>query len=140
MRHPFRENQQDLPANAGYALVRGHPSVPPYRQRQEPGFAASDSSAESNDPAIGWSEPTGLDVERLKAFLEVDMQPFAACPLAFDSNDLHHPCADASVAIGGGDHCVLDPSMNESIPDDVDETDETCAISCNDPTEAVLGE
>ena len=48
--------------------------------------------------------------------------------------------ADAPAAVRMGNHRVLNPSMRKPIPHDIDKSDEASVVSCNNPTEAVLGE
>lgn len=96
--------------------------------------------AESDDPSRSWREATRLEIELPEVFVEVNMQPLTACSLAFGPNDLDHLCAYAPAAVRIGNHRVLNPSMRKSIPNDVGKSDEASVVSCNDPTEAVLGE
>jgi hypothetical protein len=69
--------------------------------------------------------------------LEVDVQPFAAGRLRLARGDLDDLGSDAAASRGGRDHRVLQPSVDETVPEGVDEAHERGTVTGDDPPEAV---
>ena len=67
----------------------------------------------------------------------VDVQPFASGVSLLIPSHPDHRNTDSSSACAVGCHHVLDPRVDEAIPQDVDESDEIGAVPCSDPAQAV---
>src|SRR5262245_20803789 len=94
-------------------------------------------SLEREDARRCRPEAARVDVEVAQVLLEVDVEPFAAGRARVVGGDRDELLADAAAPRGGGDHRVLDPGVDDAVPDDVDEADERGAVARDDPAEAV---
>ncbi len=98
------------------------------------------SVAEFDKPSVSRNESTRVEVERFQVVFEVDMQPFAARTGRVCACDLDQAHAHAAPAGTNCDERVFDESVNESVPDDVDEPHEPEVITSDDPPQAVVAE
>src|SRR4051812_24282590 len=69
--------------------------------------------------------------------LEVDVQVLAPRDRSALSCMPHETCVDTATTCVVRDHHILKPGVNQPVPNDVRETDEVVAVSCDDRTEAV---
>ncbi len=104
------------------------------------GHVGSVQFSEVDKTAVRACETSSVEVERSKVIVEVHMQPLAPCQLRSVTGYLDETNTYSTVPRLGGDHLVLNPRMHKTVPNDVDEADETISISGSDPSEAVLGD
>ncbi len=70
--------------------------------------------------------------------VEVDVHPLTSRTPGLRHSDGHQAGPNALMTRRPGDHRVLNPGMDETVPQHVDEADELGVVSCHYPAEAVL--
>ena len=65
------------------------------------------------------------------------MQPLTPCVLRPCDSATDHQDSDAAVADIGGNHDVLDPGVNEAVPNNIDKADQRVPVACDHPAKAV---
>jgi hypothetical protein len=68
---------------------------------------------------------------------EVDVQPLASCPTRLLEGGGHECRPYSSMTRGLEHHRVLEPGMNQAVPEDVDEPNKLPVVPRDDPPEAV---
>ena len=76
---------------------------------------------EVDEAAVGGGEPSGIHIEGSQVVVEVDMEPLASCSCSLVAGDGDETDPDASISGSWGHHLVLEPCVDESIPDHVHE-------------------
>lgn len=96
------------------------------------------TSVQFQQTGLGRPEAAGPVVERAQMIFEVHVQVLTLRRLGAASGAIDQFGADVPAPCLGGDHSVLQPGMNEAVPEHVDEADEFAAIAGHHPAEAVL--
>ena len=92
---------------------------------------------ELDQSPIGWYEPTRAVVEAAKMIFEVDVEPFTAGLPRSVSCNRDEASADALSSSVGCNHDVLDPRVDEAVPEHVDEAHEGVAVAGDHPSQAL---
>jgi len=88
----------------------------------------------------GGDKSTGTDVEGTEVILEIDVKPLAPRLSCLVPCTLDERCPDPTASMIGGDHRVLNPGMDETVPDDVDESDEVAFVTGSNPPKGAPGQ
>lgn len=82
-------------------------------------------------------EAAGIEVERTKVFLEVNVEPLALRGTSFVSSSCDQRASNTAALAMLGDYRVQDEGVNSAVPDHVDEADQRAVFPSADPAEAV---
>ncbi|HEV2086705.1 MAG TPA: hypothetical protein VGR21_00205, partial [Cryptosporangiaceae bacterium] len=90
-------------------------------------------------PGVCWTEATRSEVEAAEGVVvEVDMEPLAPCGAGAVLRPSNQGFSHAMASSGDGDHRVLQPGVDQSVPKDVDEANkQLLVVAGDDPSEAV---
>jgi hypothetical protein len=94
-------------------------------------------SVQYEQTGLGRPEAAGAVVERAQVIFEVDVQVLATRRFGALSSAIHQLTADTPVSCVIGNHDVLQPCMDQAIPEHVDETDHISAVAGYYPAKAV---
>ena len=93
-----------------------------------------------HEASVARSEAASLVIEAFEVIVEVDMQPFTTGFAGAVTSGHDNTDSNSLTSSVGGDHDILNPGVDQAVPDHVHKTNQSITLASGYPTQAVVGD